>query len=110
MSSPISEREFEQRADEILNALSKALDESGLDAEVELSMGILSIEFPDGTKYVVNSHRAAKQIWMAAEREAWHFDPTPTGSWVAAKSGADFVGTLTKVLSKKAGSPVALSL
>jgi CyaY protein len=107
MDQVLSEREFEQSADRILTALQKALDALALDCEVELSMGILSIEFPDGSKYIINSHRAAKQIWMAAEREAWHFDPGADG-WRAAKSGDELVSTIARVLSKKSGSPVTL--
>ena len=109
MEQVVSEREFEQTADRTLTALQAALDELALDCEVELSMGILSIEFPDGTKYVINSHRAAKQIWMAAEREAWHFDPKPSG-WLASKSGDELVSTLARVLGKKTGATVSLHL
>lgn len=109
MDQVVSEREFEQNADRTLSALRSALDELALDCEVELSMGILSIEFPDGVKYVINSHRAAKQIWMAAEREAWHFDPKASG-WLAARSGDELVSTIARVLSKKLGSPVTLRI
>ena len=42
--------------------------------EVSLSMGVLTIEFEDGAKHVVNSHRAARQIWMSADASAWHFE------------------------------------
>ncbi|MBL8741327.1 MAG: iron donor protein CyaY [Myxococcales bacterium] len=107
MDQVVTERQFEQTADRTLTALQAALDALSLDCEVELSMGILTVEFPDGTKYVVNSHRAAKQIWMAAEREAWHFDPGPNG-WVAAKSGDELVATISRVLTKKLGTAVAL--
>ena len=74
--------------------------ESGLNAldglEVDLSSGILTIEFPDGLRYVVNSHRAARQIWMAAERSAWHFDFVREGSrWVASKNGDELRSTLS---------------
>lgn len=109
MEQVVSEREFEESADRTLTALQAALDELALDCEVELSMGILSIEFPDGAKYVINSHRAAKQIWMAAEREAWHFDPKPSG-WLASKTGDELASTISRVLSKKTGSAVSLRI
>jgi CyaY protein len=106
----ISESDFERAADEELTRLRQALDDSSIEAEVELEMGILSIEFPDGAKYVVNSHRAAKQIWMAAERSAWHFDvDLSTGTWTAAKSGDELWSALESTISKKAGRPVKLA-
>lgn len=112
MSTP-SEKEFELAADATLRALDKALvDES--DLEVELSMGILSIEFGDGTKFVVNSHRAARQIWMAADRAAWHFDLAEAGAdgaggrWVATKTGEDLHATLSATIGKRLGRAIQL--
>ena len=108
MSTPLDEAGFESAADATLLALQKRLDGLGLDAEVELAMGILSIEFGDGTKYVVNSHRAAKQIWMAAERSAWHFDPTSDGRWIASKSGDELRSALGGAIARKLGVRVEL--
>jgi CyaY protein len=104
----LTEQEFERTADEALRALDSALtDLDGLEAS--LQMGILTLEFADGTKYIVNSHRAARQIWMAAERNAWHFDyHRETGRWVASKSGDELWSALTAVASRKLGRPVDL--
>jgi len=105
----LSEAEFEKAADLELSKLVAALDASELDLEVELSMGVLTIELSDKSKYVINSHRAAKQIWLAAERSAWHFDPEPAGSrWVAPKSGDELWSTLEGVLSTKLLRAVSL--
>jgi CyaY protein len=108
MTTPLDEAGFESAADATLLALQKRLDGLGLDAEVELAMGILSIEFSDGAKYIVNSHRAAKQIWMAAERSAWHFDPAADGRWIASKSGEELRNVLAGMLARKLGVTVAL--
>jgi CyaY protein len=102
-----SDEEFEREAGLELTRLRDQLDALDLDAEIELAMGILSMEFPDGAKYIINSHRAAKQIWMAAERTAWHFDPRAT-VWVAAKTGDELYATVASALTKKLGRPVAL--
>lgn len=105
-----TEDEYEQRAYPELRALLDALDALELDgAESELASDILSIEFSDGAHYVINSHRAARQIWMAAERSAWHFDYSPdAGTWTDAKTGGELWATVAEVLSKKLGRPVAL--
>src|SRR5262252_8635434 len=57
------------------------------DVEVSTSDGVLRLDLRDGTRIVINSHRAARQIWMAAISSAWHFDPTADGVWRAARSG-----------------------
>ena len=48
-------------------------------ADASHRKGELRLDLRDGTKIVINSHRAARQIWMAADRTAWHFDPDATG-------------------------------
>lgn len=104
----LSEAEFEREADKTLRALDRALSEiDGL--EVDLESGILALEFADGLKYIINSHRAARQIWMAAERSAWHFDYLPSKErWIAGKSGEELWATLEGVLSRKLGQPLKL--
>jgi len=106
----LSESEYEAKAFPELRALIDALDALTNDAfEAELASDILTIEFHDGTRYVVNSHRAARQIWMAAERSAWHFDWVAEKSrWIAHKSGDELWSTLERVLGDKLGSKVAL--
>lgn len=107
----ISEQDYEARAIPELRALVDALDELELGGvESELSSDILTIELSSGERYVVNSHRAARQIWMAAERNAWHFDwDTEQSAWIAKKSGDELWSTLARVLSTKLGQPVKLA-
>jgi CyaY protein len=104
----LTEHEFERIADTTLRALEGALtDQEGF--EVSLEMGILTLEFPGGARYVVNSHRAARQIWMAAEHSAWHFDYRPAEAlWIATKSGDELWAALAAVTSRKVGRAVNL--
>ena len=108
---PITEEEYETRALPELRALVNALDALELSGvETELSSDILTLELEGGARYVINSHRAARQIWMAAERSAWHFDWHPERSaWIAKKTGDELWSTLSRILSSKLGTPVNLS-
>jgi CyaY protein len=109
MSETVSERDFETYADRELRKLERALTD-GEGFEVDLESGILTISFDDGTRYVVNSHRAARQIWMAAERSAWHFDYLPAEArWVAAKSGDELWSAVARVLTNKLGAAFHLA-
>ena len=107
----ISEQDYEARALPELRALVDALDALELAGlECELSSDILTIELSGGDRYVVNSHRAARQIWMAADRSAWHFDwDDARGVWVAKKSGDELWSTLSRVLGNKLGRSVELA-
>ncbi len=105
----MTETAFERVADDTLRALERALaDVDSL--EVDLQMGVMTLEFADGAKYIINSHRAAKQIWMAAERTAWHFDPVAQGrEWKAPKDGSELWATVEAVLSRKLGAAITLA-
>lgn len=106
---PLSEREFDAVADRSLRELDRQINEIPDGVEADLQSGILTLEFEDGTKYVINSHRAARQIWMAAERAAWHFDYQRSEQrWVAQRTGEELWSTVEAVLSRKLGRAVKL--
>jgi len=107
----ISEAEYETRAAPELKQLLDAIDAIETDElEAELESDILTLEFSDDTRYVINSHRAARQIWMAAERSAWHFDWEPARqAWIASKTGDELWQALATVIGKKLGQPVELN-
>jgi len=107
----LTETDYDALAAPELERLVKSLDALTDDSvEAELASDILTIEFSDGTRYVLNSHRAARQIWLSAERSAWHFDYTPSSkSWIAAKSGDELWSTLTRLLSTKLGGAILLA-
>jgi CyaY protein len=110
MTTPLSESEYDSLAHPELQQLIASLDAvNSDDIEAELASDILTIEFSDGTRYVLNSHRAARQIWLSAERSAWHFDFSPTKrAWIASKTSDELWATLTRLLSEKLGEPVVL--
>lgn len=110
LPTALSESDYDSVAQPELQKLISSLDGIASDAiEAELASDILTIEFSDGTRYVLNSHRAARQIWLSAERSAWHFDfQRSEQAWVASKTSDELWTTLTRLLSDKLGEPVAL--
>ncbi len=108
MDPAMDEAAFDKAARDELHAIEDALAEIDPDdVEITTSDGILRLDARDGTKIVINSHRAARQIWMAAVATAWHFDPVG-GRWIAPKSGDDLRTTLVRLLSEHAGVRVTL--
>jgi len=102
--------EYERRAEATLLALRDGIDALDRDdVDAELGGGILTIEFADRERYVVNSHRAATQICRAAERRAWHFDWRPEHEkWLADRSDEELWSTLEALFSVKLGAPAPL--
>lgn len=71
------------------------------DVEVSTSDGILRLELRDGIRIVINTHRAARQIWMAAVSSAWHFDREADGRWRAKRTGEELRQTLVRVVNER---------
>ena len=108
MPATIAEDLFERLADAVLRALERAVNEvDGVQAD--LQSGILNIEFEDGDRFVINSHRAARQIWMAASARAWHFDVDPaTERWTAQRTSEDLWSCVRDQLQAKLRTTVSL--
>ncbi len=71
------------------------------DVEVSSSDGILRLELRDGIRIIINTHRAARQIWMAAVSSAWHFDRDVDGKWRAKRTDEELRQTLAKVVQQR---------
>lgn len=100
---------FDRVARDELHVLEDAF--SGIDpddVEVSTSDGVLRLDLRDGTRIVINSHRAARQIWMAAVASAWHFDPAGEGVWRASRTGEELRPTLARLLQERIGLAVSL--
>ena len=100
---------FDRVARDELHELENAFSDIDPDeVEVSSSEGVLRLDLRDGTRIVINSHRAARQIWMAAVASAWHFDPSGDGAWRAAKTGEELRPTLARLLHERIGLTVSL--
>lgn len=79
------------------------------DLDVDLAGDVLTLAFADGTKFVINAHSAAGQIWMAADKDAWHFDyDDGSERWVAAKNGDELMTTVARTVGERLGQPLSL--
>src|SRR3954470_15580821 len=100
---------FEKVAGDELAALEARLrDQDGLEAD--LANGILTLEMEDGgPNIVINSHAAARQIWVAANLAAAHFGyDEKTSRWFDTRSGEELRQKLGALVAERVGHPVAL--
>jgi CyaY protein len=105
----MDEGTFDQVSRDELHHLEDAFADVDPDeVEVSTSDGVLRLDLRDGTRIVINSHRAARQIWMAAIASAWHFDPGSDGRWRASKSGEELRATIAKLVRERIGLEIAV--
>jgi CyaY protein len=105
----MDEKLFEKRASDALLKLEAALRDAADELDADLAGDILTLEFEDGAKFIINSHSAAQQIWLSANLSAMHFGwHEPTSSWRDTKSGAELFTHIGHIVSEKLAQPVKL--
>ncbi len=106
--APLSESDFESIADRTLRNLLEALSDTEDDRlDADLESGVLTITFEDDSKYVINSHRAARQIWMSADASAWHFNRHEQ-HWRSTKTNEELWTLVEERVGNKLGKPLQL--
>ncbi len=109
----IDRETFVREATRALKSLDAELGDLDPDAlDVVLSGDVLTLNFADGSSFIVNAHSAAGQVWLAAGRTAWHFDwHADRGEWIAARQNDELMTTLRRVVHAKLGKdePTAAS-
>jgi len=105
----MNEAEFNALAELTLRAVSRAVEESGLDCDVEMKGdGVIEITLEDDTRVIVNRHAAAREIWVAAKSGGYHFRPD-NGQWINTRDGGELFDALSRYLGEQSGNVVKLS-
>lgn len=104
----MDETEFDALAEQVLSRIEAALEETGVDADIELKPGgVIEIEYADGSKMIVNRHAAAREIWVAARSGGFHFR-WDGGTWRDTREGTELFAALSKLVSAQSGQLVRL--
>jgi CyaY protein len=104
----MEETEFTALAEQTLERIEASLEESGVDADVQLKPGgVIEIEYADGSKMIINRHAAAREIWVAARSGGFHFR-WDGNAWRDTREGTELFAALSKLVSAQSGQPVRL--
>ena len=103
----MNESEFDQCATATLLDIEQAIEASGADIDFENSGGILTLEFANGTKIIVNKQGAAKQLWVAAKSGGFHYGFNGK-QWINDQSGGELMHELARCIHEQSGEEVAL--
>ena len=105
----MSQLDFDALSESVLEQIRQTLDASGMDADVEIKAeGVLELEFEDGSKMIINRHRAAREIWVAARAGGFHFR-WDGAVWRDTRDGAELFAALSRLVSAQNGAPVVLA-
>jgi CyaY protein len=75
-----------------------------IDCDIEPQEGgILSLEFENGARIIINRHTAAREIWVAARSGGFHFRPE-NGRWIGTRDGTDLHAQLSSLIAQQTGT------
>ena len=104
----MSDSEYLTRAEAVLAAIERSLDDSDADIEFERSGNVLTLEFENGTKIIVNLQPPMQEIWIAAKSGGYHFRFVD-GEWRDTRNGTEFYAALSEYATQQAGEPVEIA-
>lgn len=101
----MTDSEYLTRAEAVLAAIERASDDIDADIEFERTGNVLTLEFENKTKIIVNLQPPMHEIWIAAKAGGFHFKFVD-GEWRDTRSGQEFFAALSQYASQQAGEPV----
>ena len=109
MSEILSESRFNAMVDEVLVAIEDAVESSGADIEFETVGGILTLEFANGSKIIINRQTPNREIWVAARSGGFHFRHADE-AWVDTRGGLALAERLAACILDQGGESVRIAL
>lgn len=105
----MTETEFLEASEALMQNIENAVDGAGLDAECDRSGNVLTIEGESGEQIVVNRHGPTQQMWLATRKGGFHFE-NKNGQWLNTCDGTRFEEALNAALSFVCDEDVRLVL
>jgi CyaY protein len=101
----MDDREFIRLAEACFTTVAKWLEELDPDeADYSTADGAVTIEFPDGLRFILSRQAATQQVWLAAGAHGWHYSyDAAAGKWLDDKDGHELFARLAEVVGEKVG-------
>jgi iron-sulfur cluster assembly protein CyaY len=107
----MNESEFQEIAEQTIEDIQDAVDNSGADIDYDEIGGVLTLEFENGSKIIFSKQGAMNQLWMAAKSGGFHFDYDEGKAQWMCDSGdkAELYIMLSKLATEQAGETITLT-
>jgi len=108
MALPPDEAAFRRLSDECLAAHARWLAQFDPDElDYREADGVLTLEFGDGTRFVLNRQSGNGQMWYAAGARAWHYTyDRARAQWLDDRDGHELGANLRRTVAEKLGRAV----
>ena len=110
MNTPIlmDESAFHEQVNTVFAGIEAALEEGAPDVDSEITGGILTIEFPNRSKVIVNRQTFNREIWVAAKSGGFHFR-FDGSAWRDTRSDERLELLLARVVAEQSGIVMSIT-
>lgn len=105
MASALDDAAFRRLSDECLAEHARWAAEFDPDElDYDQADGVLTLEFGDGARFVLNRQAGNRQMWYAAGARAWHYDWDPVRrAWLDDRDGHELDANVQRTVAEKLG-------
>lgn len=106
----MSEKTFAEAYEDTIQQLEELLDECDADIDYDTVSDILTIDFENGSKLIINKQGASDQLWLAARSGGYHYDyDAVSGRWLNDRTGEEFFAELSRLATDQAGENISFA-
>lgn len=111
MNKPIGQDEsaFHAQVDTVFAGIEEALDDGETDIDAEVSGGILTLEFANHSKVIINRQTFNREIWVAAKSGGFHFR-FDGAAWRDTRSDESLASLLSRIISEQSGKVMSIAI
>jgi CyaY protein len=103
----MTDAEFHREAEAMLARIEEAIEASGADIECENAGDVLTLEFANGSKIIVNKQTPAHELWVAAKSGGYHY-ALREARWRNTQGDGELLAELARFASAQCGAPISL--
>jgi CyaY protein len=101
----MEESTYLELASKVFRTVDSALgDADPSQIEVDSASDVMSIQFTNHTKCILNTQRPTRQMWLAAKASAWHFSyDEASKTWLDDKGRGELFAILSEIVRENSG-------
>lgn len=102
----MTDSEFLELADRLYQKIEDNIEYSGADIDYDQNGALLTLEFENRSKLIINRQQPLHQVWLATVENGHHYD-YKEGLWIDDRSGDEFLSFLSAAITKQSGEKVS---
>jgi CyaY protein len=107
--TPLTDAEYHAKTSAVLAAVEAAVDrflqDDVIDIDTQRTGGLLELQFPGGSKIVINTQPPLHELWLAAKSGGYHFKHVG-GRWLDTRDAREFFDVLSACASQQGARPL----